>query len=746
MPFTQDNRLLQVIPPGPLVPNDLILTSLTGREEMSRLFSFQLELISHKKNITPDQIVGKPLTFSVEQSINNAVTRRHFSGFVNRFTTGMFDESDKGEGIQHYHAEVVPWLWFLTRTSDCRIFQNKTVLQIIEEVFADNGFSGAKFFDISDTDAARHRPWVYCVQYRETDFNFVSRLMEQEGLYYYFKPVFNAQTQAADHVMCIRSKKSYIASQPATLDFKTSTGETKAHDGITSWVHEFEFRPGKWMQNDYDHTNPRASDQLLRTDASLKVKYANEDKFEMYDYPGEYEVDDGAYNKAMTENRQEEDEVPQDVVHATANVVGISPGVFFTVGEHPNSDEKGKQYVVTSIQHSAQETSLQGGGRRHYTGSFSAIPEARTFRTARITAKPSIQGTQTAIVVGPPGKEIHTDNEKNTSYMQVKVHFPWDRKPANEDSSCWIRVAQFWAGKNWGAMFIPRIGQEVVVAYLEGDPDRPLIVGSVYNHDQKPAYLGSGRDSKHTHDPNLSGIKSNSTLGGDGFNELRFNDTKDKEQIFIHAQKDLDIRVRATYRQRVYGNKHVIIGWEKDGKKGGDLRELIYQDKHLHVMRHATTHIEGNSHLKVGYGEGGGDWNADIEKNRNELVGEGYGLSVGKDMVTLVGGKSSLLATGEIIQEAGPKMSLQAGEIHIKGGMKVVIEAGMQLSLKGPGGFVNIGPTGVDIQGTLVNINSGGSAASASPTAAETTVTAGEYAPTKPDQADDSKTGFKSAY
>jgi type VI secretion system secreted protein VgrG len=352
-------------------------------------------------------------------------------------------------------------------------------------------------------------------------------------------------------------------------------------------------------------------------------------------------------------------------------------------------------------------------------------------------------------------------------------------------------VTQPWAGKTWGTSFWPRIGQEVIVDFIEGDPDQPIIVGTVYNADQKPPYLGSGQnpspDAKHKNDNKLSGLKSNSTPGGTGFNEWRFDDTKGKEQIFIHAERNEDIRVKNDCMERIIHDRHLIVGEkDKNGNKVGDQREQVYQDKHLNVKRHQEEHIEGSMKLLIGHGDckdNPGNLDVVQEKTKKELVGgdnhfhlNGSQLSLidGKQDLTVKGDKKELLKSNSHLhvtsdrmekidgntsltvgqnqqEKVGTKHALEAGqEIHLKGGMKVIIEAGMQLTIKGPGGFVDIGPTGVTIQGTMVLINSGGAAGSGSgsspdkPEDAKPPEDAQKAKPIVPTEADNAVSGKKS--
>ena len=734
MTLDQANRALQI--KTPLGENALLLTTFSGREEMSRLFQFHLDLLSENPAITPKDMIGKPVTVSYKSGANEG-NQRFFHGYVARFSAGHFDTQQK---VRQYRAEIVPGLWFLTRNANCLVFQNKTVPAIIEDIFKRRGFTDYEM----KVDQAAHPAWEYCVQYRETDFNFISRLMEQEGISYFFK-----HGDGKDTMVITDQTTNYVTCDPAKLNFMSSTGGSDYFDHFTHWEHQFQFRTGKWTQTDYDFTKPTAD---LKTSTSMTQAYDSESKYEIYDYPEEYPVDDkmvpakSGYGTTMTRRRQEEEETQQDVVVGSGHALLLSPGVKFTVGKHIYKEEEGKAYVITTIQHTIHEPSAYGTGEGYggeaYANNFSCIPATKPYRPARLTPKPSVQGTQTAIVVGPKGQEIYTDE-----FGRIKVQFHWDREgKRDENSSLFIRVAQVWAGKRWGATFIPRIGQEVVVSFLEGDPDRPLIIGSVYNGDQRPPYLGNGLDSKHPNEKNISGIKSNSTLGGEGFNELRFDDTKGKEELFIHAQRDMDTRVLNESRERIIGNRHQIIGWEKDGKKGGDWRTKVYGHQHVHVLKNHVESVEGNYQLKVA-GEEGGNLDLVVEKNQTEKIGKNVSLQVGGDQSESVGGSLSLQVQKNQQSKVGEKFALESGqEVHIKAGMKLIIEAGMQVSIVGPGGFIDIGPAGVTIQGTMVKINSGGAAGNGSGSSPTGPESAKEAEPVDPAVADDSKSGIKSAY
>jgi type VI secretion system secreted protein VgrG len=721
--FTQENRTLAVH--TPLGDDVLLLTGFTGQEEISRLFSFRLDFLSEKEDIPAKDIVGSQINFRVKLADGSP---RFFNGFVSRFSAGSANL-----GFRNYRADVVPWLWFLTRTADCRIFQNMTIPEIIEKIFADLNF---KDYDASQITGA-HPKWKYCVQYRETDFNFVSRIMEEEGIFYFFRHEEKKHTLVlADHAGAYKDCPEH------EVEHEYSFGARFVTDRITSWEHRYEFRPGKWSQTDYYFETPAGTNKtpssILMNSANSLVKLPGNEKFEIYDYPGGYaRKEDGVPD---TTTRMQEEEVPFHVVHAASTCKTFTPGGKFKLTRHSAAWEVGKGYVITSLRHAATEPATYTGGGAvvsDYSNAFACIPDSVPFRPGRITPKPVIQGEQTAVVVGPKSEEIWPDK-----YGRIKVQFYWDREgKSDENSSCWMRCMQTSAGKGWGSMFIPRIGQEVIVSFLEGDPNRPVVIGEVYNADQMPHYELPAEKTK-------SYIKTCSSLGGEGFNELRFEDKKDKEQIFVHAQRNMDVRTLNDSLERTLINRHQIIGWEKDGKKGGDQREMVYQDKRLDVKRNHIEHIEGNMTLLIGKGsaDDGGNWDIVVEKTKKELI-------EANDHVHVKGGRSeqigdqSLTVGGDLQEKVGKVSTIETGqEIHVKAGTKLIVEATTQLTVKVGGSFIDINPSGVVIQGTTVFINSGQGpppvAGPASPAGAQD---AKQAKPTKPDLADNAKPGLKSS-
>jgi type VI secretion system secreted protein VgrG len=630
--ITQDNRFIYV--ETPLGKDKLLLLSFSGTEEISRLFSFQLELLSLDFNINFDDIVGKNVTFGLPGDPEG--TMRYFNGYVTRFA-----QMPGYAGYARYQAEVSPFLWFLTRVADCRIFQNKTVPDIIKQIFGDN-----QLHDFQDETQGSYREWEYCTQYRESACNFVMRLMEQEGIFFYFKH------ENGKHTLIMADRVSAVKECPIRSKFRyeenTGGGVNKDEDMITSWRHDHSMRPGKYSINDYNFKTPQLD---LTANAGGHVSQGGNTNFEVFDYPGEYETK--GEGETYVGIRMDEEETPHAVVAGASTARPFCAGFKFTATELFRRDQAGV-YLLTSVQHNAYEggtyPGLNGGDEQSlYSNTFTCTPISVPFRPQRLTPRPQMQGTQTAFVVGPKGEEIYVDK-----FGRVKVQFHWDRRGKyDEKSSCWIRVSHLWAGTGWGAVYTPRIGQEVIVDFLEGDPDRPIITGRVYNAESMPPYTLPDEMTKST-------IKSYSTKGGGGFNEFRFEDKKGKEQIFLHAEKDQHDRIKNDRLTAIGRDTHMIV--ERDQL------EKVKRDKHLAVT---------------------GDQN---EK---------------------VGGTVSLSAGGDLEVKVGKNYALESGtEIHLKSGMNVVVETGTSLTLKVGGNFININPGGIFIKGTIVMLNSGGAAGS----------------------------------
>jgi type VI secretion system secreted protein VgrG len=746
MPITQDKRPLKVN--TPLGKDAIFITSFSAREGISQLFQYYLELIAPNNSDVPfDRLLGQKVTVELATIQDKS---RFFNGIVSRFSQGQRDTE-----FTTYRAEVVPQFWLLTRKWESRIFQHISVPDILKKVL--DGIATA--FEIVGTFEKRD----FCVQYRETDFNFASRLMEEEGIFYYFRHT------SGEHKMVLTNNSAGLSDVPdqSTVVFDEIFGGRRPDLRVFSWSKVQEMRAGKYTLFDHCFEQPQSHLEASKTiqdsvqvgTVTHKLKVGGNDKLEIYDYPGEYAQRFDGIDKSGGEQpaelqkifqdnqrtvdiRMQQEAVPSIEITGSSNCSQFMSGFTFTLDRHFNANGK---YVLTTVMHTARMSNFASGGVGdfQYSNSFTCIPAALPYRPARGTFRPVVQGTQTAVVVGPSGEEIFTDK-----YGRVKIQFHWDRDGKNDaDSSCWVRVGQNWAGKRWGASFWPRIGQEVIVDFLEGDPDQPIIIGSVYNVDQMPPYLGNGLDPKHKNDNKVSGIKSNTTTGGEGYNEIRFDDNKGKEEVFLHAERNLEMTTKNDSLARTLGNRHQIIGNEKDGSKSGDQREMVYKDKHVKIHHNQVEQIGDSMQLLVG-GIDSGEGNQDIviKGTKKESIGKDDHLHVTGNRNEKIDGGQSLNVGGSQQEKIGMKHAVDAGqEIHIKSGMTIVIEAGLQLTLKVGPNFVDIGPTGVSIQGTMVMINSGGAAGSGSGSSPDSAQDPTEANPTEPDVADDSKSGQKSA-
>lgn len=655
-PFTQENRLLKIH--TPLDENALLLERFSGQEALSSLFQFHLDLLAENTQTIPfDKLLGQKACIEVTLPTGEA---RYLHGIVSSFSQG-----DQSQRFTRYVARLVPQFWLLTRTVRSRIFQHMNVIDILKKVL--DGL------DVSWETTGGFQPRDYCVQYRESDFQFASRLMEEEGIYYFFKH------SADSHKMVIANAPQSHPDLPgpSRIIYEVIEGGKRQEDRIYRWDKTQELHSGKYTLWDHCFELPGKHLEAEKTvienvqagKVAHKLKVGVNDSMQIYDYPGGYAqrfdgVDSGGgdnsadLQKIFDDNartvgiRMQQETTPALVINCASNCRHLVSGHKFTLTRHFNADG---QYVITSITHAAEEpvgVGVEAGTElARYTNTFTCIPFGLPFRPARITPRPVVHGSQTATVVGPAGEEIFTDK-----YGRIKVQFHWDREGKNDaDSSCWCRVGTPWAGQQWGMIYIPRIGQEVIVDFLEGDPDQPIIVGSVYNADQMPPY-------KLPDNKTQSGIKSRSTLGGSPshFNEIRFEDKMGSEQIFIHAEKDL--------------------------------LESVEQDTTEYVGNNRTLQIAQKQTESVG-------------ADKNIQVGGKFNEAIGGDMSHTVGGKRNEQVATVYVLDSGQ-------EIHLKAGMKVIIEAGAQLSLIGPGGFVDIGLAGVTIQGSMVKINSGGAAGS----------------------------------
>jgi type VI secretion system secreted protein VgrG len=672
--YTQENRLIAVEPSPPLEKDELLLQGFTGHESISRLFSFHLDMLSENFSIDFNDIVGKSITVKVK--LSDGASYRYFNGYVSRF-----GQSGSDLNFAHYRAEVVPWLWFLTRNANCRIFQNMKVPDIIQKIFSDRGFS-----DFRLSLQGSYDPLEYCVQYRETDFNFVSRLMEQNGIFYFF------EHSDGKHVLVLGDKPSVHQPCPnqGTVRFdQMAGGGPEEDDVVTSWITEAELHTGKYSLSDYNFETPSTD---LQVNEPTIISVDDNSRYEIYDYPGDY-LNKGQ-GQTVAKVRMQEQEA-QYVLSSGLSVCRVfTSGYKFNLEDYYRNDVN-TSYVLTEVEHRASVggSYIAGGSAGEtYGNQFTCIHASVPFRPPRTTLKPFVQGPQTAKVVGKSGEEITVDQ-----YGRVKVQFYWDREgKEDENSSCWIRVSQIIAGKNWGTIFIPRIGQEVIVDFLEGDPDRPIITGRVYNAEQMPpGALPSYQD--------ISGIRTHSTKGGGEHdaNVLSFCDTKGSEVLYMHAQKD-----RAT---RVENNDDLKVGNDQTQDIGHDRTTTIHHDKTLTVLNDRTSTIDGNDTETVMKNQDitvtqdqdvtvaqsqsttiGMSQSNTIGTSQDNTIGTSQTNTIGATQSNSVGGSRSATVGGSDSQTVGGMLSITSGGVmNITVGGVTMITSGGPVMITAPVVLIN---------------------------------------------------------
>ena len=568
MLFKQFTRLAQIN--SPLGPDKLILAEMGGSEELGRLFDYELQLTSDDPAIDLNQLLGKPMSLSVQQSVGSS---RHFHGIVARCSQSV----DQGQ-FAAYRVTLRPWLWLLTRTSDCRIFQHLSAPQIIKQVFRDLGFS-----DFEDLLSRSYREREYCVQYRETSFDFVSRLMEEEGIYYFFRH------EQERHVLVLAD--AYGAHQKApgyeTVPYYPPDGQHRERDHINDWHLAQEVQPGSLELNDYDFQRPSA--RIDVRSAMPRPHQAGD--YPLYDYPGAYEQTQDGEHYART--RLESLQSLHERVELRGNARGLGSGHLFSLSNFSRQDQN-REYLIVAARYYVHQERLESGGgsgAAQFESNLSCIDAQQSYRPVGSTLRPIVKGPQTAVVVGPSGEEIWTDQ-----YGRVKVHFHWDRHDqSNENSSCWIRVSQATAGKNWGSIQVPRIGQEVIVSFLEGDPDRPIITGRVYNAEQTVPYDLPGGATQ-------SGMKSRSSKGGSpaNFNEIRMEDKKGAEQLYMHAERNMDTVVEQSETLSVGINRTQTVGMLETITIGQDRIRAVRRDDMLLVGASKTDSVSTSYLIEVG--------------------------------------------------------------------------------------------------------------------------------------------------
>lgn len=718
--MTQDGRQLSIT--TPLGKDVLLIDSFVGTEAVSRPFSFDVELVAEIKSgnnlkVDPEKLIGKPMTITIETEAGDA---RYINGIVRRFAIGLQDTT-----FAHYRAELVPTLSMLALRSSLRIFQMKTVPDIVSQIFHDAGLS-----DFRLVLTRTYTSWDYCVQYRESDLNFVSRLLEEEGIFYYF------EHEESKHTLVLADAPSAVKACPGKSSARFGTDVLTDEDIVTALEVGRHLHSGKWSLRDHAFELPRSQ---LEATTSFSSAAPPEQKLEIYDYPGGYSRRFNATGSRLgsiqTEGntvvglREDEGTLEHKVVQGASNCRAFTAGYKVTI-EGVGMQSGKDAWLLTAVQHSASQSpaylgadSLKGSG---YDNRFAGIPAATKYRPPRVTPKPFVQGPQTAIVVDESSsgtqEEIWPDK-----YGRVRVRFFWDR---DGKFACWVRVGQTWAGKSWGQIWIPRTGDEVIVDFLEGDPDQPIIVGSVYNADNMPPFALPANKTQ-------SGLVTRSTPKGESanFNMLRFEDKKGSEEVMLHAERTLTTEVEVDENRAVGNNRTTTIAKDdtKTIKKGNESTTIEEGNQVLELQKgdrnvtldegdqttqlekgdvnvvlqqgdHATFMKEGNHSLLI---EQGND-TVELKTGDQQIT-----LKMGDQTVSLgMGNQNTKLDLGKISSQAMQGIELKVGQssividqmgVHIKG-MMVELEGQIQTSVKGMMTQIN-GNAMVQVQGAITMIN-----------------------------------------
>lgn len=648
--YSEEYRLIKI--KTILDDTEILLEKFSGTEEMSRPFEFRVTLLSTDLHIDLKSLLRTSVTVTI--ALFDESERKLNGVFSSLRQKGMTEQD-----FVYYEATIVPKIWFLSLDSNCRIFQTMSVPDIVKQILDESSISDYQFRSPL-LEASRYPKRDYTVQYRESSLNFISRLLEEEGIFYYFD---HTDTK---HTIVFGDASPGLAAcpgQPTALYSFSKSGWVKSkEDSVIGLERIEEAFAGKLMLTDYNFETPSAN--LTSTVGS--------DNERDYDYPGKYaDPDEGG---RYTGIRIEERELDQFVVQGMSRCRSFRPGYFFTLQDHFRSDTN-QDYFLTAVSHEIIDTTYRGGDDvvTDYRNYFTAIPKANVYRPPRRTRKPIVQGSQTAVVVGKSGEEIWVDK-----YGRVKVQFYWDQLgQKDETSSCWVRVSQAWAGKNWGWITLPRIGQEVIVDFLEGDPDRPIITGRVYNADQTVPYTLPANQTQ-------SGIKTRSSKGGssDNYNELRFEDKKGEEVFYMHAEKDMTTEVEHDDSQLVQNNRTIEVD--------GTHTEKIVKDTTIEIT-------EGNLSVTIDQGN---------ETRKLSMGNQSITLSMGNQSTTLsMGNQTTSVELGSISTTAMQSISLTVGPssivispegvtiaapmVSITGDTMVTVDADVMLSLTGTITMIN---------------------------------------------------------
>ncbi|RQT60891.1 type VI secretion system tip protein VgrG [Burkholderia cepacia] len=602
--------------------DDLKFHTLDGSDELGRLFEFRIEALADSHSLSLKDMLGKPVTVRIEQQ---DLSTRYLNGIVARASLA----GRRAERYYGYELIVRPWLWLATRRSDCRIFQNKTVPEIVQEVLSTYGFP------IESHLAETYSPRDYCVQYNETDAAFVSRLMEFEGIYFWFRHAEDTHTLMLGDAMSSHTALPGYETIPYIARDRTAIADEERIDG---WLPAQEVSVGRHQTTDYDYTKPRADLSSQKVDP----RGHDHDSFASFEWPGGYRDDaPGAHYSRV---RLEEQQAEHERANADTDVRGVAPGYLFTLERCPRADQN-REYLIVRCQYRFQENAYasdQGAEAVVHQTMMLVQPSSLPYRSSRDTPRPRTNGPQTATVVGPPGEEIWTDQ-----YGRVKLQFRWDRYgQSNQDSSCWVRVSSPWAGGGFGGVQIPRVGDEVVVDFLNGDPDEPIVTGRVYNGEKMPPWGLPGSATQ-------SGLLSRSSPGGttEHANAFRFEDKKGSEQLWMHAERNFDAETELDHSLSV-GNNHTHT-------VGNDETMQVKNNRQRSVGQNETVNIGQNRVAQIGANETHG-----VVGNRTRTVGQNETVTIAANRDATIGGAHTETVAKAKTETIGEAKTLNVGQMY----------------------------------------------------------------------------------
>ncbi|CAO5674933.1 MAG: hypothetical protein HEEMFOPI_00148 [Holosporales bacterium] len=654
---TQENLDLKIT--TTLDDDALILDEVTVEETIHALF--EINIIAHSTNIDID--LNGTLGQNMTVSLNFHEGKRYFSGIVARFEQlHTSPAQNKTPQFAFYKIKLVPKIWLLTHTKDFRIFQNKSVQEIIKTILTEAEVTDYTYKTKKGTTSKRE----FCVQYNESNFEFIARLCEEEGIFFHFEHESSIHKLIFSDSTLVSSK---IEKSPFPYVLKSSSRVLL--NNVYECVLSEQITTTDLKVIDFNYLKP--SVELLSESSSQNLGGT------YVDYPSLFK--ESSEGEPLAKSKLNALNWPSKFIKGTSTIPNLLPYKAFTLKDHPRKNLNA-DYIVYRVKHKIFQTRFdQATGTdlpSTYENEFLVFPSKTPYVPVLKHEKKRIYSYQTATVTGPKGEEIYTDE-----YGRIKVKFHWDfRGTEDEKSSCWIRVAQNWAGSQWGGLVIPRIGMEVVVSFMDGDPDRPLVMGCVYNGEQKPPYASK--------DPTKSTFKTSSSKGDDGNNELRFDDKKGHEEIYIHAQKDLNLEIEHDRTEEILkGNDSLTI------KKGNKTEELegkgtCYEvnikdgDKKLHIEKgnHVINLDKGDQKITLKKGDqvvelDSGDNKITLKKGDMKVT-----LSAG-DLTIDVKGDIKVSSTGNMTFDSKGKISIKGtGGIEINSPAKVNIESGANMTLK----------------------------------------------------------------